>query len=110
MEVEALPMAAGGAAAAQGSATGHAPPALAPEPVRHDVQGSPHAIGSSVVLHGLTSRKDLVGQRAAVLSWYAETMRLGVKLDTSGEAVLVRPGHVRPSIFSSPTAVVVDPR
>ena len=110
MEVDVQSEIRGGAAVAESAANGRVPSVLAPEPARLDARGSPHAIGSIVVLHGLTSRKDLLGQRASVLSWTAQTTRLGVKIETSGERVLVRPGNVRPSIFSTTGVGVMDPR
>lgn len=62
-------------------------------------EGSHFSVGAQVFLTGLSSRADLVGKPAVVLSWNAASARYAVKLTASGESILVRPCNLQPSIF-----------
>ena len=71
--------------------------------VSHDdhPESSRFPVGAQVFLTGLSSRADLVGKPAAVLSWNAASARYAVKLTASGESILVRPCNMQPSIFGN---------
>ena len=100
MDVDAASFVPGAVAAVTTGAVGGGPAVLAPEPVPLETQPSPHLIGATVLFFGLSSRKDLENMQASVISWSAQTARLGVKVATTDERILVRPNNVRASIFS----------
>lgn len=100
MDVDAASFVPGAVAAVTTGAVGGGPAVLVSEPVPLETQPSPHLIGATVLLFGLSSRKDLENMQASVISWSAQTARLGVKVATTDERILVRPNNVRASIFS----------
>jgi hypothetical protein len=76
------------------------PPAssLAP-PSATAVNVDGYSVGQAVVLVGLVSRPELTGISATLHSFEGTTSRWAVVLDTTGEAIRVKAGNLRPSIF-----------
>ena len=64
------------------------------------------SLDDPVVIHGLASRPELVGQTATVVSLPTpDQPRYGVKLGTSGDKMLVKDVNLKPSLFTgSPSA------